>query len=307
MECFLSGISLKIDGIDATQEHFLKWVFPFSSPEKIDRYYFLFGEKVQKIDDTNYSCELRNKIISSKNNLFYVDYANGLKSLWDIKKHSFFYSANSYSNLRHWLVDTILDPLSISFVANRKIILHGALLSNNNDGIIIVGNSGDGKSTLSYLLRDYLRIVADDIVIISFENDEIYAEPINTGFGLSPNIKDVDIFRPDNILVSTEKKFYVKSLYSNEPTLMNYTRKIPVKKIYILQKMQSLYTSITTPTISESLLQFLNIQTNIKNPFFKDKYTLIKELLEKCCVRFVKYPDKCKVEFLLKDIVGELI
>ena len=63
MECFLSGISLKIDGIDATQEHFLKWVLPFSSPEKIDRYYFLFGEKVQKIDDKNYSFVLINKII----------------------------------------------------------------------------------------------------------------------------------------------------------------------------------------------------------------------------------------------------
>jgi|GEM_PF-2225126 len=305
MECFLSDIRLTIDGIDFAQEHFLKFVFPFSARKVIDSYRFVFGEKVQKIDDKDYSCKLINKIISSKDNLFYVDYANGLKSLWDINKHSFFYSANYYSNLRHWLVDTIIDPLSISLVPNRKVILHGALWSNNNNGIIIVGNSGDGKSTLSYLMRNHLRIISDDILIVSFENDGIYAEPINTGFGISRGLKDVDIFRSDNILVSTDKKIYVRSLYSNGSTTMNYSRKIPVKKIYLLQKMQSLYTNITIPSRSESLLQFLNLQTNIKHPFLKDKYSLVKDLLENCSIRFVKYADECQVEVLLKNIVGE--
>ena len=88
------------------------------------------------------------------------------------------------------------------FDDDSNIVLHGAVVANNDFGVLITGLSGAGKSTLSaHCLRMGLQFVSDDRVAIHMENGEIYADPIYTTLSLCEPIDGLKITKtskPEN-------------------------------------------------------------------------------------------------------------
>jgi len=76
--------------------------------------------------------------------------------------------------IKHFLLAQCFATLLIQ----RKMFpLHGAILDKNNVSIAIIGESGAGKTSLSTgLILNGWKMVTDDIIGITFENGEVFAE-----------------------------------------------------------------------------------------------------------------------------------
>lgn len=296
MEWYLSNLKLIFKNIDEDQSAFLNYALPYDSDEIISEFCFIFDDK-----DANYIppapanvFKLSNQIISFCQNKYYVDYLDGRRGIWDCHNKLFTYNFSGYSNIRHWFMQTILDPLSISCVQYNKVVLHGALWSYDDYGILVLGNSGSGKSTISYLLKDAVNVLADDVFIVSFKSDSFYAEPINVGFGISLANSLSDYVMEDDILIATKKKKYLKSLYPSVE--VDNKRILPIRLILILRKGCGSETNIETPSLFEVIKVVLDSQTNIKSTYLYSKFLFFKKMLSECDVRFVNYSDMCSVE-----------
>ena len=88
------------------------------------------------------------------------------------------------------------------FDTEDNIILHGAVVGNEKQGVLITGLSGAGKSTLAaYCLRFGLKFVSDDRVALHMENGEVFADPIYTTVSLIEPVdwlKTIKSDRPEN-------------------------------------------------------------------------------------------------------------
>lgn len=96
---------------------------------------------------------------------------------------------NGYKEVQTYMdkIDTTMHPLPIcvtGFLLQRYLmekqtgfVMHGASLRIGNHGIILTGNSGVGKSTLSSLFRKYAEVeqISDDRLILVKKGDKFYA------------------------------------------------------------------------------------------------------------------------------------
>ncbi len=82
-------------------------------------------------------------------------------------------------------------------ILRKQILLHGGAVSKNGKGVIITGESGAGKSTVSDALssRDYL-FVADDGCAISFEEEKPH---INMGYPQKKLCRDAALKKGYNL------------------------------------------------------------------------------------------------------------
>ena len=77
-------------------------------------------------------------------------------------------------------LDAILGPPVILALAIQKTwCLHASAVEHKGHTIVFLGESGSGKSTLAYFLSQSngIRLVADDILPVSFENGKLMAFP----------------------------------------------------------------------------------------------------------------------------------
>ena len=70
--------------------------------------------------------------------------------------------------------------IPFSLYQNKKLMIHGSGVSKNGRGVLFIGGSGSGKSSLSASLKDF-DVIAEDSVIANFENKNCY---VSTGFPL---------------------------------------------------------------------------------------------------------------------------
>ena len=77
--------------------------------------------------------------------------------------------------------------IPFSLYQNRKLMIHGSGVSKNGRGILFIGGSGSGKSSLSASLKDF-KVIAEDSVFANFENKNCY---VSTGFPLIKLTKEV--------------------------------------------------------------------------------------------------------------------
>lgn len=68
--------------------------------------------------------------------------------------------------------------IPFSLYQNKKLMIHGSGVSKNGKGVLFIGGSGSGKSSLSASLKDY-KLIAEDSVTASFENKNCC---VSTGF-----------------------------------------------------------------------------------------------------------------------------
>ena len=77
--------------------------------------------------------------------------------------------------------------IPFSLYQNKKLMIHGSGVSKNGRGVLFIGGSGSGKSSLSASLKDF-KVIAEDSVIANFENKNCY---VSTGFPLVKLTKEV--------------------------------------------------------------------------------------------------------------------
>ncbi len=134
-----------------------------------------------------------------------------------------FYSLNTYL----YRVDFKRQPLPICvtglilqqklFYKKQGFLMHGATISLENSGIILTGNSGVGKSTLSKLFREncVCEQISDDRFVLTKRNEYYYS------FG---NPLDFKIERNLNKCVKVKKMFFLKH------GQVNYVRRLSFKE-----------------------------------------------------------------------------
>ena len=89
----------------------------------------------------------------NKNQHLYIaenDYAYGIIDCE--KEHCKWYILETFKNIRSIFHTCILDPLSLLGVRYGFIVLHAAMVEYKNRGIIFMGKSRAGKSTISMLI-----------------------------------------------------------------------------------------------------------------------------------------------------------
>ncbi len=149
------------------------------------------------------------------------------------------------------LIKFILNETLIVEIYNRNIqLFHSAAVCNNNIGILLVGESGDGKSILTLeMVTNYKWLyLTDEFGLLDNSNNII------------PFIKPLS-YKED--IVKHNKKWVTKKFGTITQVLIpskKQGKQTPLKAIFFVK-----YTPDTTPTIlpikkSESLMRLLNSQ-----------------------------------------------
>lgn len=157
-------------------------------------------------------------------------------------------TVNSYEFLPQPAPICVTGLLLQNALANTEavhgLIMHGAVINLNGVGLVLTGNSGVGKSTLSRLLRENTscKQISDDRFILIMKENEFY------GWG---NPFDTKIERNLNIGAKIEIVFFLKHGKNNNAkkiekseilerlikiSLLPYWNKIAVKSSILLLK-----------------------------------------------------------------------
>ena len=226
-------------------------------------------------------------------NKYYIIYKSGDISIWDFSNKEFKTYINQITNIRSMFFLHILDPLSIAIMEYNKLVLHGALLKKKNkeEGLLILGKSGYGKSTISNILsKKYNYYVYSDDVLYVKDTELGIAEGIDVGLGFLKN-NSCQINDEYSYEIETERKkyFFRKHKLSDS---------IKITNIIILADKN--YKGFVIEQISKEafLKKVLNLQTNIPSKFLKNKLNCLEKLYDKCNTYSVKYDQICNVEKL---------
>ena len=123
-----------------------------------------------------------------------IEHFNCLFGRWN-DKYIISVDNDEASNFYHLGENHLLMRL-FAYIFNTpdNIILHGAVVGNENNSVLITGLSGAGKSTLAaYCLSLGLKFVSDDRVALHTENGIIFANPIYTTLSLAQPIDGLKI------------------------------------------------------------------------------------------------------------------
>lgn len=113
------------------------------------------------------------------------------------------------------------------------LVLHGAAIVGEKGAAVILGNSGDGKSTLcAQLVQQGYRILGDDKCAVRFDDEAFYALPSLPYIKLSrPSIEQLGFSHQETIPISaTHNKVYANLGAAFEPEEMPITAAIVLGK-----------------------------------------------------------------------------
>ena len=124
------------------------------------------------------------------------------------------YSNSEYHLLQGKFSLQMINPFYDKTESDWIATLHASTICNNQEAIMLIGDSGNGKSTLSALLMAHgIDVLADDFTPLSAENKEVYRFP--SGISVKPGAfemlktiyKDFDTYP---VFKSTSKNVNVK-------------------------------------------------------------------------------------------------
>ena len=203
-----------------------------------------------------------------------------------------------FKNLRSLFHTCFLDPISLLGLKYQTLILHAALLGNEDRGILLMGKSGAGKSTISMLVQESERKFykySDDTVQVLFREEGIFLFPIYTGEGYLSVIADEYKERvAKNIPVITinEKRYF-----------------LPVKE-YKLLELRMLILLAKDGSVNENawlertraLEELLTLQTHIVGLHLKKWFMYISRIAKETPVLYESYKEKCDINELISKI-----
>ena len=134
-------------------------------------------------------------------------------------------------NFRALFISKFLNHvIPFALYQNRKLMIHGSGVSKNGRGILFIGGSGSGKSSLSASLKDF-KVIAEDSVIANFENKNCY---VSTGFPLvklTTEVAEILNYKKEESIQLLGDRLS-RSYYP----IQNFsTEKVLVEKCYILE------------------------------------------------------------------------
>ncbi len=120
--------------------------------------------------------------------------------------------------------------IPFSLYQNKKLMIHGSGVSKNGRGVLFIGGSGSGKSSLSASLKNF-KVIAEDSVIANFESTKCY---VSTGFPLvkltSKVAEVLNYKKADSIKLQGDR--LSRSYY---PIKNFSTERVLIDKCYILE------------------------------------------------------------------------
>jgi hypothetical protein len=191
----------------------------------------------------------------------------------------------------------ILDPLSLISLKFNTIILHAAALSTEQGAVLVLGDSGYGKSTLCFLASrgQNIKSLSDDTVAVN-GNSILTAHPIPTGFGLAPDLLSTTYER-NNVLQKSRGKIYYKEI----PNMRTEPQKI--KSVIFLRKFGAEKTTILPLSHLQALKYLIDSQTSIGNPYNNIRFQLFKRISSETNCYEIKYPELCDLELFKRTIL----
>lgn len=198
------------------------------------------------------------------------------KHVGSYKTHSFHFLQGKFAlELTNTIHDTNIDDWVATF--------HASTISNGEESIMIVGDSGNGKSTLSVLLMAHgYDILCDDFTPLYKKNLHLYRYPAATSIkkgafeALKPYLNHIDILKTHTNGPKKVNIKYVPPLLNYESQMSNFpcTKIVHVKYNSLKEDSLNLVTSekiletlIPDSWISpkeEHALKFINWFKNIK-------------------------------------------
>ena len=211
---------------------------------------------------------------------------------------------NDNMPIRNMIHSLFLDPLSLQIPRHNMMICHGAAISSEDGATVLLGPSGTGKSTLSFLMSHEksnkdIKHMSDDTIVLESTDDKTFVYPIGTGFGISDMLADkYNVMNINNILDKQNDKMYFKTV----PNIMLDV--VPLKNIILLNKCPSYNgtLSIRELSSSDSLKEILDSQTSITNPYINKKLQMLMRLSKKTTIYSVKYQSICDPQELINII-----
>jgi hypothetical protein len=181
--------------------------------------------------------------------------------------------------------ESLLGPvMGIAFHLNKSAVFHGAsIVSKNNNGILLLGDSGMGKSTLSALaLNKDARILSDDISVLS---DELtHLEPswptirLSSSLGNKLHLKECE----EIVVTGREKKAYHLSDYQ----FCKDT--VPLTTIYILARGENECESISSGDALKHLMDNIYTKALLDNKALQNYFNSCTSILKKHSVKILK-------------------
>ena len=198
-----------------------------------------------------------------------------------------------------------MDALSLSLPNSNKIVFHGAAIKEKDKTILLLGRSGNGKSTLSYKLTKKqptaYKLCDDTFILENRKTPQIY--PLITGEGYSPEIAN-------NLISKQNYKFLFHDEYKNKTYIMkeqNDYSPHPASIIVFLVRTQEHQKEISTRihkcSSQEIFLNIIDSQTNIASPFLYKKINCYKNISQKLKGYIVTYNYDCDEEQLIRTVL----
>ena len=80
-----------------------------------------------------------------------------------------------------WMMYIYFALLSAIFRGNKLLLIHGAMLKVSGGALLLLGESGVGKSTSARRFKEAgLRSPADDMILLEYGGDELFVHPMPT-------------------------------------------------------------------------------------------------------------------------------
>jgi len=200
----------------------------------------------------------------------YYLYRNGRKTHQNRDSHKIIYA------LEWQIVNDFLHAYK------NQIKFHAASLVFHNEGVLFIGNSGTGKTSLSIMLmKNHWQLLSDEFGILNMKNLSVYPFPRNI------------IIKPHHPIEQSYKNKYVNTIYRTDtkkieihyfpPSVFGKTTKKPVRltRIYYLKNTNSVDFRIEILKQYQALPQLLNHLNNpkiIKKSFLEFVTTIFKTI-----------------------------
>ena len=205
---------------------------PFLQPvrcyEKKDKVTFVYKDQNLKIPDFKNVQSVSIEANLKKVSIFYKDlaYFEISKNGKEIRVKELF--NKSYKTL--FISKFLNHVIPFSLYQNKKLMIHGSGVSNNGRGVLFIGGSGSGKSSLSASLKDF-KVITEDSVIANFKNTDCY---VSSSF---PLVKlTSEIAKALNYEKSKSIKLMGDRLSRSYYPIQNFsTGKVLINKCYILE------------------------------------------------------------------------
>lgn len=262
-----------------------------------------YKEGVKKrVDLKNYDYD---KIELSNSNYYYLSeermyLVEGycFAGIVDVERREITWDLWSEIDPRSMLHLFVLDPISLLSPQFDFVVCHGAVLKKEERAIILFGNSGAGKSTISRMITEEIPEidkVADDTFGIKIKDGEILVYPFNTGEGFlkSNNYKYNSLIEKQGgkgIILENNKKCYIyKKIDISKPLILK-------KILYLDNRKQIEITEIKRCSSVESLKYLLSFHTSIPSEHTRKKFLLWTYLSNKTEGYSTEYLKNCDIE-----------